>query len=91
MGHDSYPWLKSLVGGCGGDKAKLNILENAVVNPINVDVSLQIKLYTMLLLLVRNSTKYTIHMKGNNRNTNNRSKKPLWVREVQSIVTLKNM
>lgn len=40
MGYDSYFWLKFLFGGCGGDKVKLNIFENVVVNSINVDVSL---------------------------------------------------
>lgn len=52
MDHDLSLCLKYLLSGCGGDQAKLTMHVNSIMKPISLYDTLQMKFYSMVLLLV---------------------------------------
>lgn len=64
MDYDLSLCLKYLLGGHGGDEAKLTMHVNSIMKPFSLYDMLQMKFYSMVLLLVFKQASLEVPTKG---------------------------
>lgn len=90
MDYDLPLCLKYLLGGHGGDQAKLTVHVNSIMKPISLYDTLQMKFYSMVLLLVSEQASLEVPTKGKGSDVNQGGKKSLRMRQVMSVVIFRH-